>query len=383
MSRRDHSALKEGLRIEKLILINFRNYRNQEIDFDGPLHILQGANAQGKTNLLEGIYYCARGRSFKNVSERDLIRFGQKEGYLFAKIEKEDVEKTVEVKFSTAEKKRIRINEVEIENLEELHAQFDVVLFAPEDLEIVKEGPRERRKFLDHLIHSSHLYYRKLMQEYQRVLTQRNHLLKKGKREFLFEKQLSALDELLVQRAIPIYQIRKNYLLFLDRAARKAHREMTGGKERLELKYLSNLKSDSAEEYAEALKRSRERDVEYGNTDLGIHKDDILILVDGKSARDFASQGQQRTIILSLRLAEKQLYQIRNQSSPIVLLDDVFSELDENRAQALLKSVEDCQTIITTNFIDKNYFTNKRARLWEVREGTVFPVNHRKKEGKE
>lgn len=362
------------MRIERLQLINFRNYAYQELRLHPLLNLILGENAQGKTNLLESVYVAARGSSFKNVSDRQLIRFGERSAYVRADIESENRKKAVEVKFSMVEKKRVRINEVELENLKELTNQFECVLFAPEDLELVKGGPGQRRDYLDDLLGGIARSYPSLEKQYQKILFQRNQLLK-GRKDSWFSIQMEAYDQQLAHAALPLLRYRKGICGELARFARDFHQRLTEKQEQLQIHYRSNaMEGDrlpKEEELLQRLQASRSRDLQFGNTDIGPHKDDIEIVINGVDARRFASQGQCRTVTLSLKLAELKALEAHNERKPILLLDDVFSELDQNRCQTLLETVKGYQTIITANQLDDTIQAEQFMGRFLVKQGKI------------
>ncbi len=371
--------------LEKLLLINYRNYQYQLLDFHPRLNIFIGDNAQGKTNLLESIYLAARGASFKNVNDKDFIRFGERSGYVRAEIDRNDRKKIVEVKLSMVDRKRVRINEIEIENLKELKNQFELVLFAPEDLQIIKESPKFRRDFLDDLLKGIDSTYHQELRDFNRILFQRNNLLKHRDGSW-FEEQLSATNQQLISFSYPIVKKRKKIIDELKVCAREIHSRLSENKEVLDLFYDSNcfgekegFEEDSSSFDKEAfhdkmnclLDESLERDLDYRNTDIGPHKDDLLISINDLASRKYASQGQARTAALSLRLAELRIVEKYNKISPILLLDDVFSELDEKRTAFLLNSIDHYQTMITTNELDQVPLKQIDGQVFEVVKGQI------------
>lgn len=343
--------------LNRLLLINYRNYEYQELALHPRMNLFLGENAQGKTNLLESVYLSARGRSFKNVRDRDIIRFGKRSAYVRADIDRNGSEKIVEIKLSMVERKRVRINEIEVENLKELSYLFDVVLFSPEDLAIVQDSPEYRRNYLDDLITGIEPSYAQRLAEYDKILYQRNRLLK-GRRDRWFDDQLQALDRQLAASARGIVSRRARLSAEIAEEGREIHRLLSDSGEDFCLRYQTN--SAGAEEapedgdelerrMLEALEESRDRDIERGNTDIGPHKDDLLLNLDGIPARKFASQGQSRTATITLKLCEMRILERYNRSKPVLLLDDVFSELDEKRRGFLLEAILPYQTILTSN----------------------------------
>lgn len=378
--------------LEKLLLINYRNYQYQLLDFHSRLNIFIGDNAQGKTNLLESIYLAARGASFKNVSDKDFIRFGERSGYVRAEIDRNNRKKIVEVKLSMVDRKRVRINEIEIENLKELKNQFELVLFAPEDLQIIKESPKLRRDFVDDLLKGIDSAYGQELRDFNRILFQRNNLLKNRGGSW-FQEQLSAINQQFASASYPIVKKRKVIIEELAGHAREIHSRLSEDAEHLALFYDSNCLEEKTEPSGEGtgeapsfdkddfrdkmtclLEDNLDRDLEYRNTDIGPHKDDIIITINDLSSRKYASQGQARTAALSLRLAELRLVEKYNKIAPILLLDDVFSELDEKRTKFLLESIDHYQTMITTNELESISVAQLSGQIYEVVNGSISKV---------
>lgn len=384
--------------IKKLDLINFRNYERDHIEFDEKINIIHGKNAQGKTNILEGIYYCARGMSFKNTSESDIIKFGENQGGLRALIGLGNLQKEVSIQIYEEAKKKIQVNGVEIDKLKELKTLFDVVIFSPEDLKVIKEGPFFRRKFLDEIIYSMVPQYRMERKNYDGLLRERNSLLKSGDQKY-FNESISVLNKQLAKSCAYISYIRNNFLRILNIYANINHGNLSRKREELKISFQTNVYKENVEkklsslkdenikdkryeiierierDYLDLLENSIERDKEYKNTYYGIHKDDFDILINGISSRKYGSQGQQRTAILSLILAEIDVFYVVKGSIPILLLDDVFSELDENRQNYLLKSIKRCQTIMTTNSLEALENKNIRGKTFEVFKGKIINTN--------
>lgn len=358
--------------LNNIRLINYRNIAFQDIQLHPHWNLFYGANAQGKTNILESIYLTARGRSFRNVPDRDLVRFGERSAYVLSDLERKGRDKRVEVKISRVEKKRIRVNEVEMENTKELAAQFEVVLFAPENLVLVKGGPGERRAFLDDLLRAVDPAYGALVRTYDKVLSQRNSLLK-SPGDSWFDRQLSTYDDQLSSAGSQIAWKRKEILEEIRSLAPRFQASLSSKQEDLDLSYQSQLfegedptgPDDLAEKMKDLLFQRKEEDRSLGYTGLGPHKDDILLRLNGLPSRSFASQGQARTITLALKLSEIKLIEKYKDLHPLLLLDDVFSELDGKRSTFLLETIGSYQTILTSNHLVKG-----------GREGTAFRVDN-------
>lgn len=360
--------------LKELLLINYRNYRYQKVVFHPGLNLMIGENAQGKTNLLESVYLSARGTVFKNVRERELIRFGERSAYVRAAIDRNGKQKTVECKLSMVDRKRVRINEIEVENLRELSYQFDVVLFSPQELRLVQEGPSYRRGYMDSLLQGIDPRYNKELGAFERVLYQRNQLLK-GKKDRWFEAQLLTLDQQLTENAYRIVQKRTELVQEIQEKAVGFHRKMSGGREILGVHYetIVPLSNDFKTKMLQSLIESRDRDLAQKNTDIGPHKDDLLLTINGMPARRYASQGQSRTAALALKWAEVSILEVHNASAPLLLLDDVFSELDPNRGKQLLTMIRPYQTMITANRLGNllSEIPGENRRIFHVCQGVL------------
>lgn len=371
--------------IEELRLINHRNYDDENIIFHDKTNILVGKNAQGKTNLLEAIYICARGYSFKNLKENELINFNKNQMYLKAKIRNNDKKRTVEIKISRNDKKVIRINEVNITNLSEMKSQFGVVIFAPEEILIIKENPALRRRFIDDIISNNDNVYKKHLSNFYKIRSQKNELLKNRNSKY-FEQMFDTYNQKLVEYSALIGIYRYKYLEILKKYANKFHYELSSGKENLQIIYDNNFSTnfESVEtiekEFSDILEKNKEKEMNRGLSLYGPHKDDIIFLINNNDAKIYGSQGQQRTIILSLKLAEAKLIEEITKTKPILLWDDVFSELDNQRATLLVERSKAYQNIITTNSLLEINTDNLDGEIFTIIDGKV--INERKKNGK-
>lgn len=371
--------------IEELRLINHRNYDDENINFHDKTNILVGKNAQGKTNLLEAIYICARGYSFKNLKENELINFDKNQMYLKAKIKNKDKKRTVEIKISRNDKKIIRINEVNITNLMEMKSQFGVVIFAPEEILIIKENPALRRKFIDDIISNNDNVYKKYLNNFYKIRSQKNELLKNRNSKY-FDQMLDTYNQKLIEYSALIGIYRYKYLEILKKYASKFNYELSSGHENLQIIYDNNFSTNFEnidrikKEFREILEKNREKEIIRGQSIYGPHKDDIVFLINGNDAKIYGSQGQQRTIMLSLKLAEAKLIEEITKTKPILLWDDVFSELDNQRATLLVERSKAYQNIITTNSLLEINTDNLDGEIFTIIDGKV--INERNKNGK-
>lgn len=371
--------------IEELRLINHRNYDDENIIFHDKTNILVGKNAQGKTNLLEAIYICARGYSFKNLKENELINFNKNQMYLKARIRNNDKKRTVEIKISRDDKKVIRINEVNITNLSEMKSQFGVVIFAPEEILIIKETPALRRRFIDDIISNNDNVYKKHLNNFYKIRSQKNELLKNRNSKY-FEQMLDTYNQRLIEYSALIGIYRYKYLEILKKYATNFHYELSSGKENLQIIYDNNFSTNFEnvetikKEFSEILEKNKEKEINRGQSLYGPHKDDIVFLINDNDAKIYGSQGQQRTVMLSLKLAEAKLIEEITKTKPILLWDDVFSELDNQRATLLVERSKAYQNIITTNSLLEINTDNLDGEIFTIIDGKV--INERKKNGK-
>lgn len=367
------------LHLSESELISFRNYEKLNLSWSKHANILLGMNAQGKTNLLESIYFLTLAKSHRTSSDKEMIRFGDS----FAIVRGKSVSRlgnTLLEMILYEKGKKGKINGIEQTRLSDYIGTINVVMFSPDDLELIKGGPQVRRKFLDMEIGQvspAYLYY---LNRYNKILMQRNQGLKEISAKRFDPSLLAALNEQLAQYAPKVWHKRLTYLQKLSEWAREIHLRITGGKENLSLEYQGSIPVDPemdeerlAVDFLSLLEKKADKDLERGYTIYGPHRDDLLILIDGKEVQKFGSQGQQRTAALSLKLAEIELIHEEIGDYPILLLDDVFSELDADRQTHLLSGFWDqCQTFITTTSVEliPESLLNK-ASLYQIQEGTV------------
>lgn len=352
--------------IEKLKVIDFRNYAEAEVNLSPKVNALIGANAQGKTNLVEAIYVCAVGKSFRTPRDRELIRGGCKCARASVVTNKEAGIDTVEVAISSA--KKFSVNKIPVTRLGELMGVCAAVLFSPDELKIVKESPSDRRRFLNiSLCQMSKAYYYTLAR-YNRALVNRNKILKSGAFD---EADIAVWDEILATEGSKIIKSRRGYLAALTPHVQQVHKFLTSGKEEITLSYEGLDGADTNEiknAFLQSLKSDRERDNRLRYTHTGAHKDDIAISVNGLDLRTYGSQGQQRTAALSLKLAETRLMTEKLDTAPVLLLDDVLSELDLDRRTQLFECISGLQVIITATELEPNPDIN----IIRVQNGSIL-----------
>lgn len=358
--------------VESIKLNHFRNYDKLELKFDKGTNLFYGDNAQGKTNILESVYLCGTTRSHKGSKDREIIHFGEEESHICMRIRKGDIPYRIDMHLKKNKTKGIAINGVPVRKASELIGLGNFVFFSPEDLNIIKNGPSERRRFLDMELCQLDRIYLYHLSNYNKALQQRNKLLK----DFGFytesDPMLDVIDEQLVQYGSVIIKLREQFVKELNGILYEIHRKLSGQKEELILEY---EKDTDISEFKEKMHRNRERDLRTKMTTTGPHRDDICFNVGGIDIRKYGSQGQQRTAALSLKLAEIEIVKRNVKDTPVLLLDDVLSELDSSRQRYLLESIHDIQTMITCTGIDDFVDCNFRIdRLYQVVEGTVQEI---------
>ncbi len=344
----------EVLKINNCYLLNFRNFNNLNIRFFDKINVITGGNAQGKTNILEGVYFSAKGKSFKSVKESDLIKIDKRESFIRTDVESDGLEEKIELKLSKDSSKVIRINENKVDTMQELRTFFDIVTFIPEDIKIIKESKSYRRDFIDEVIIGLLPGYNSLLIKYNNILNQRNYILKYKKQGRYFKEQIRASTKQLAQEGAKIMRMRSKYIGIIEEYAIEIHKRLTSEKEIISLDYNGKSKDydydiiKNSQVLYSQLEENLDRDLNLGFTSVGPHRDDISIFVNDMDSRIFLSQGQQRTLTLSLKLSQIKLYDDFKEVSPVILLDDVFSELDRERTNYLLNSIKDYQSIITS-----------------------------------
>ena len=357
--------------ISRLRLTNFRNYEFQELVFDRERVFIMGDNAQGKTNLLESMFLCAAGRSHRTSKEKDMVKMGCDSAGVKMMIKRMEGTQTIDYRLYTGKKRDIYINGIKTRRIGELMGHFNCVFFAPEDLDLVKEGPAMRRRFMD--IELSQLYpaYFYALQRYNHILKQRNNLLKSIEYKPSLRGTLPVWNEQLAMSGADIMKTRVSFCKKLCSLAAENHGAISGGKETIQAEYAPSMPEEAVDfsEYLRLLIKSEDDDIRRKTTLLGIHRDDIIINVNGADIRGYGSQGQQRTAAISLKLSELTLMKEVLGQSPVLLLDDVLSELDDNRRSMLLKSIKNIQTFISGTNCDDIGVKDIKKLL--VKEGKV------------
>lgn len=359
--------------IKSIDLKNFRNYEIENIEFDDKTNIFYGDNAQGKTNVLEAVYVSGTTRSHKGVKDAEMINFDCNEAHIKSVIRKKNIDYRIDMHLKKNKAKGIAVNGIPIKKSSELYGIVNIIFFSPEDLNIIKTGPAARRKFMDmELCQLDKIYVSNLI-NYNKSVDQRNRLLKDIFINSALEDTLDIWDSNIVKYGSEIIRRREEFIDNLNSIIGKIHLTLSGGKENLLIKYEPSV---SISEFEKNLFESRERDKKTKMTGCGPHRDDIIFSINGIDIRKYGSQGQQRTTALSLKLAEIELVKQSTGDTPILLLDDVLSELDSNRQNYLLNSIHDVQTIITCTGLDE--FINNRFdvnRIFKVTNGKVSKEN--------
>lgn len=361
--------------VKYLNLINFRNYENMTIELCDGTNVFQGDNAQGKTNILESLYYSSIGRSHRTNKDKELIGWKYSESYIGTYIVKDRLDKKINIKLFKDGKKAININSIKISKLQDLMGVLNVVMFSPEDLDIVKDSPSYRRRFLDIELCKLDKKYYYCLSSYKKVLNERNVILKKfsGNEDIIdiYDVRLAEFGSYLVSK-------RLEYIKKLNEFSKDIHRDITQGKEDIRFEYLMQLKNDEniEESLYKLIKFNRKKDIEKRVTSVGPHRDDFSIFINDIDVKIFGSQGQQRTSVLTIKFAS--LYIIKNLIGeyPLLLLDDVLSELDSKRQEYILKSINGIQTLITCTGISdiRRHLKDNNMKIFNVDQGKIKEI---------
>ena len=363
--------------VESLKLQNYRNYEYLNMNFDEKINIIYGDNAQGKTNILESMYVCATSKSHRGSKDREIIRFDNDESHIKVNVRKNDMNYRIDMHLKKNKPKGIAVNGIPIKRAVELFGILNIVFFSPEDLNIIKNGPSERRRFIDIELSQLDKIYLDCLINYNKVVNQRNSLLKEyafsGRDDII--SSLDIWDMQLVKYGNDVIKSREKFVKEINDLVKSIHTKLSGDREQLEIIYEPCVKE---QDFESELVRVRDRDLKFKCTNIGPHKDDMCFLINGMDVRKYGSQGQQRTAALSLKLAEIELVKQIIHDTPVLFLDDVLSELDSRRQNFLLDSIGNIQTMITCTGLDE--FINNRFsinKIFKVVNGTVSSMEQR------
>ena len=358
------------MKIISLELENFRNYASLGLEFSDGVNVIYGKNGAGKTNILESVYLSSLFGSPRTTKDREMVKFGAEKARVTVRIEKKYRRHTIAMQIESNGKKKVLVDGIPVKRAAELIGILGVVFFSPDEMKLVKETPAERRKFLDVGLSQQQKAYFIALSRYNKVLKQKNNLLKEAYKTPGSDDMLSVWDAQLAEYGAVVAARRKRYIAELDALAAAAHEKMSGGREKLALSYETPLEADDEEtlmaELADKLEESREKDKQLGFCTVGPHRDDISIVINGLDGRRFASQGQQRTIALAMKFGEVGLFVKESAEPPVLLLDDVLSELDSERREILFSIAPGVQTLVTCTEFSGG---SGRERLIRVDDG--------------
>lgn len=361
--------------LKKLKLTNFRTYENLELDLEKNINVFVGNNAEGKTNILESIYISSITKSYRTAKDVECISldkdyFRNTHTYVLDN----GNEKEVEVFLDKSGKKQVKDDGLKVNRYSDFLGSIPIVVFSPENMDIVKGSPKNRRKFIDILISQVSKKYVITLQEYNKLINLKNTILKNDRKNIDLN-YLDILDEKIAEKIEYISTSRREYVDKVENFALKTQKNLSNNKEIITLKYLSDFCGKNLEEIKNILKNSRENDIFRKTSSKGIGHDDILVLVNDLEVQKYGSQGQKRTALLSMKIAEFEILKSIKETNPIILLDDVFSELDEKRINFLMEYIKDYQVFITTtevNSIESDY----KKIIFKVRKGTVEKIKN-------
>lgn len=351
--------------ITNIKLKNFRNYKELNLELENGINVFYGDNAQGKTNIIESIYLSAIGKSFRTNKDNELINFN--ENFAEININYSKIDRNGNIKIDINDKKNIYLNGIKLKKLSELLGNINIVIFTPEDINILKDGPASRRKFLDIMIGQLRPNYIHILNNYNKILEQRNNYLKQIKYENKSEDLLEIWDIKLAEYGEKIYNYRNEFFEKLKNKIQKIHKEITEEKELIKLEYISNC--ENKKNFLNLLEKNKKIDIIKGYTSKGIHRDDFMVYINDTLVNVYGSQGQHRTAMLSLKKAELEVIKDEIGEYPILLLDDFMSELDEKRRNNFLENIENMQVIITCT--DKIKNNNINYKINNVINGKI------------
>ena len=353
------------MNIKNIYFENFRNLETQKLDFSDRVNVLYGLNGQGKTNIIEAVYYFCNGKSFRALKDREVINFSKDISRI--KIEFEASERKNKGEIILSDKKNIKINDIPVKKLSEILGFLNIVIFTPEHLNLIKAGPNERRKFLDTFISQLKPVYFKTLVDYYKVLKQKNIILKSNDKAMI--ETLDIWDEKLSELGVLVYKYRKHFLEKLTEHLSKIQADITENKENIKINFVSSVKGDftDKENFLNQLVKNRHRELEYKMALIGPHRDDFEFLINDKNLKLYGSQGQQRTAVLAMKMAECELIKEMKNEYPVLLLDDIMSELDINRRKYLLEKIKDLQVLITCT--NKDSVLADNMKVYRVNKG--------------
>ncbi len=354
------------MKVKNLKVQNFRNISSLDLEFDNEINVICGENAQGKTNIIEALWLFSGAKSFRNTKDTEFIKFGESNAKIYTEFNFLGVQNSAQIVFN--DKKTAFLNEKKLANTSCFAGKFNAVVFSPTDLTLVTDGPDKRRRFLDIAIGQLYPKYIEILRNYSRAVMQRNKIIKDYRYDKTVSIMLDVFETEIVDMGNKIVNYRKKYVEILNRYVSKIYEGISNGKEQIEIFYIS--KND---EYlnSQILKNSREVDMFTSTTSVGPHRDDIKFNINGISARSYGSQGQKRSVALSLKLAGAEVIKEISGEYPICLLDDVMSELDENRQNYILNHIRNWQSFITC--CDTSNIKNlKSGKVINIRNGGVI-----------
>jgi len=372
------------MKINSIVLENFRNYERLELDFNELRNIIVGENAQGKTNLVEAIYMAAFARSFRTSNAGDMVRFGCESGRVNVEINSEDIDKNINIVLRSDGRKMIQKDGKTIRKTADLLNNVVVIIFSPDDLRIIKDSPEKRRSYINRELSQMRPQYYELLKNYTEALKQKNSLLKAYHKNTNSQKfnddMLDVYDHQLADYGYNLIRYRREFVEQLSEEAADIMSAISGGKEELRIEYKSTCDFITAPEGREIMYKqfyhNRDKDIYAGFATLGPHRDDLEFYINGKDAKKYGSQGQQRTIALSLKLAEIRIAKQILDEYPILLLDDVLSELDIDRQRFLVNQIEDVQLFITSAELNDDVIEGLRGgTLFRVEDGAITKVD--------
>jgi len=365
------------LYIKRINLKNFRNYKELDIELGKGVNIFYGQNAQGKTNIIESIYMASTGKSHRTQKDMELIRWNSEDAKIRIDYQKEEEER-IEIYLNKSLKKQIKKNGVRLFKIGELIGNLNTVIFSPDHMKIIKEGPVERRRFVDIILSQVKPGYYYNLVQYLRTLEQRNNLLEEARTNSSILKTIDIWNEQLADFGTRIIKARQDFICNICCMAADIHKRISNGKEKLDvkynpsIKYCNNLEKEIKENFISALENHINADMRRCVTHKGPHRDDILFFINGTEVKTYSSQGQQRTTLLSLKISELKYMKEETGELPVLLLDDVFSELDAERQKYLIEFIKDMQAIITcTNveYLERLMF--EESRTYKVKSGMI------------